>query len=129
MTTTRALLAFATLTLLVSPRVEAAPTPPDDVRAAAQYASREWGVSERDMLEVAWCESRYDPNARSRGNHLGLWQHSSRYWAGRVRDFNAQARAAGLPEMAGVWRAPIDNARITARMVRAGGWRPWTCKP
>ena len=126
---TRVLLSIALLLSLFGEPVGAEPAPSDEVRAAAHYAANEWGIDEAAMLRVAWCESRYDPNAENR-KHIGLWQHRKDKWGTRVREFNRQAQQAGIPTMTGVARAPIDNARVTARMVKGtGGWSQWSCKP
>src|SRR5688572_13780863 len=100
--------------------------PSDEVRVAIEYAAKEWGVSEAQMVKVARCESSWRADAvGGRGKYLGLFQHSKRYWPGRVREFNRHAQQAGLPTMNGDWPAAIDAARVTARMVKAEGWRQW----
>lgn len=114
---------------------------PDQVRAALDYASREWGVSRSAMAKVSHCESTWNPNASNRGRYLGLFQHKSSSWRGRVAAFNRHVELHNsrepnrLEPMAGVWNAPIDQSRLTAAYVAGvlpgyrGGWSWWQCKP
>lgn len=123
------IIGIVVLVALLATGANSEPQAPPEIEAAANYAADEWGIDRDAMLRVAWCESRYNPDAETR-HHLGLWQHSRSKWPRRVEEFNRQARAQGLPTMTGVWRAPIDNARITARMVKGdGSWRQWSCQP
>ena len=64
-------------------------------------------------LRVAYCESRFDVNARN-GQYLGLFQMGSR-------------ERAIYGHGAGAWA----QSRAALRYFRAAGysWRPWTCKP
>lgn len=123
---------------LVETAYGATSAPPNEhVDAAYQFASREWAVPYSDLRKVGNCESSHNPNARGGGgSYLGLFQHSSRYWKSRVANFNAYVDRHNsrepnkLEHMSGTWNAPIDNARMTAWMVRTQtGWRPWSCRP
>ena len=86
------------------------------VRHAIGLASITFGVSERAMMAVAFCESRLNPSATN-GQYLGLYQ------------LGLTHRADALIQRFG-WRDPYAQALHTARVVsRAGSWRPWECQP
>lgn len=86
------------------------------VRHAIGLAAVTFGVSERAMMAVAYCESRLNPGATN-GQYLGLYQLGSTH------------RADALIVRFG-WRDPYAQALHTARVVaRAGSWRPWECQP
>lgn len=73
-------------------------------------------------------ESSFYTWARNASNHLGLFQHDSDYWPGRARTY---LRDRWFPRMGrSAWYPKAFNARasilVTARMVAAGGWSPWT---
>ena len=73
---------------------------------------------------VANRESHYVPTAYNPSGCAGIYQHMLRYWRGRALTF--------LP----LWRFPnratvsafnaVANVWVTARMVKASGWGPWT---
>lgn len=85
------------------------------VRCAARVTP---GVSPDKAVAVASCESGLNPYARSPGNHLGLMQHHEDYWAERARRYGFAGHH---------WTDPVAQAFVTARMVRDGGWSPWSC--
>lgn len=94
------------------------PLPVGDVEAAiAQAFGPELYPA---ALRVARCESSLDPTART-GDHVGLFQLSTRYHAHRAAKFGytwAQVATEAYP-----------NAVVAADLQREQGWRPWTCKP
>lgn len=81
-------------------------------------------------LAIARRESGLDPWAWHHAyawehDCLGTFQHMRQYWGERVRHF---LKAKWFPRS---WPnvSPFDpraNAIITARMVRGGGWGPWS---
>ena len=109
----------------------------DNVYWALHQASAEWNVPVRDLARVSHCESTWNPSARSAsGTYRGLFQHHRSYWPERVRNFNAYVARHNSREpnqlegMAGDIYAAVDNARLSAWMVRTQtGWRPWSCRP
>lgn len=62
-------------------------------------------------VRVAWCESRFDVNARN-GQHRGIFQMG---WRERARF--------------GHGRTVMAQARAAHRYYRLAGWGPWECKP
>ena len=75
-----------------------------------------------EALRVAWCESRWRPDAVSGGGHLGLFQLSSLWFS-----------YSGI-DIAG-WAIPVVNARvawITYQYDLERGqtpWNQWACQP
>jgi len=51
-----------------------------DVPTLIVGAARRWEVDERTLLRVAWCESRYDPDAVGAGGVAGLFQFAPITW-------------------------------------------------
>lgn len=66
-----------------------------------------------DALEVSWCESRFDVDARN-GQYRGIFQMGS--WERRKYGHGSTA---------------YSQARAAYRYFVATGktWRPWSCKP
>lgn len=87
------------------------------VSEAIALAARVYGVSEAAMRRVAFCESRFDPNAHNASSASGLFQFLTSTWAHTpFADFS-------------VW-SPYANALAAAFTVRGdGGWRQWVCRP
>jgi hypothetical protein len=62
-------------------------------------------------------------------NYLGLFQHARTYWPGRARKY---LRDSWFPRMArdrGWYPSALNaraNALVSSRMVKAGGWSPWS---
>ena len=88
--------------------------PCGEVDRAIQVAANEAQVDETRMREIVRCESTFDPFATN-GPYKGLFQQDSGSWAGRVQDFNAHVD----PDVSGDINHPFDNARVSARMLRA----------
>lgn len=90
----------------------------DQVGEAITLASVVYGVSRRELEDVAWCEARLQPTARN-GGYLGLFQLGAGF---RARSpFFA---VAGLNPY-----SPYVNALAAARVVARDGWREWECAP
>lgn len=81
-----------------------------DPQAAICYVFGEYC---RQALTVAWCESKYSPNAHN-GQYLGVFQMGE----------SERARF-------GHGRSTIDQARAAKRYFEASGrdWSPWQCSP
>jgi hypothetical protein len=90
---------------------------PWHVKQLIKCASSRSDVSRETALRVARCESGFRPALYSTGN-AGVFQHATRYWSDR-------AAAYGF----GGWSVYNTRANVfvTVRMVRAGGWSPWSC--
>ncbi len=75
-----------------------------------------------DALNVAWCESKYDPDAANpTSSARGLFQHLGRYWPER----SAQAGWAGASIL-----DPEANIAVAAWLSKGGSdWSHWVCKP
>jgi hypothetical protein len=82
---------------------------------AIHLASRVYGVSEQAMRSVASCESGLDPFATN-GQYAGIFQESP--------GFISATPLAGLSRF-----DPLAAALAAASVVRAEGWRQWTCQP
>lgn len=96
----------------------------DPVRGVILTAAGEFDLDGNRVMRIAFCESRYNPNVGRA--HIGLFQQSRRYWAGRVRAFNAAHPEK--PVSADI-RDPVANARVSAWMMsQRGGFKHWTCK-
>jgi hypothetical protein len=66
---------------------------------------------------VAWCESKYDPNAYNPvAPYGGLYQHAEIYWPPR-------ATAAGYPG-ASIFNAEANTA-ASHWLWMISGWQPW----
>jgi hypothetical protein len=110
---------FAFLTLFIltvsAKAVRQTPRPPAAIARALWRAHVAYGVPYREMVAVAWCESRFDPNAVGDGSH-GLFQFLRGTWnrtpyAGRdIYSALDNSLAAGW-----LWRRD------------GGSWREWSC--
>lgn len=101
-------IACVLLVLIIIGRAYAGPPPAIGRAVCATFKGRC-----AEALAVAWCESRYDVNARN-GQYLGLFQMGSweRRTFGHGPDALAQARAA--------YRYFIASG---------SDWSPWSCRP
>lgn len=97
-------------------RAARAPLPPEDMYALVASYFRPQDV-DRAVL-IAWCESRYDPDASNPSSGAaGLFQHIPRFWANR----SAKAGVAG----ADIYD-PAANTAVAAWLVYSnGGWKHW----
>ena len=92
---------------------------PIDVPALIVDAARHWGVDERTLLRIAWCESRWDPLARGPAGLSGLFQFAPITWSWVTE-------AVGYPGA-----SPFDpraNAEAAAWLYRTEGPKHWGCK-
>jgi len=87
------------------------------VEEQIRWAFRHHPTAVQDQaVRVAWCESRFVPDARSpSGEHVGIFQMSLRYHGWR-------------PGM-DAWWEPVANAVAAEHLYREQGWRPWSCRP
>ena len=118
--------ALVASTVVVSPvaevrRVGTKPAPaPSSVEAVIRTAAAVWGADPDQLLRVAWCESRYNPNAvNARSGAAGLFQFMPATWA-------ANSVRAGYGG-ASVFDA-VANANVAAYMFRNGQAAQWSCK-
>jgi soluble lytic murein transglycosylase-like protein len=51
-----------------------------DVPALIVDSAQRWKVDEHHLLRIAWCESRFDPNAVGPSGVAGVFQFSARTW-------------------------------------------------
>jgi hypothetical protein len=86
------------------------------VRYAYRLAAVVYGVPERQLQAVGWCESRHFPFARN-GRYRGVMQEGPMFERGPFGQ-------AGFS----VWD-PIANVMTAAYTVQREGWRQWECKP
>jgi hypothetical protein len=93
------------------------------VKRLIRCAVRHWPVigGVRKALDVARCESGYRPDADG-GSSEGVYQHVNTYWPGRAERFLRDRWHIGHS----IWNARAQVI-VTVRMVRSGGWSPWSC--
>lgn len=80
------------------------------------------------IKKVGWCESRYTPTA-SNGSHRGVFQQATKYWPGRVRDYNAHV--APEHRVSESITDPVANVMVSVRMMglprrQGGGMQHWS---
>ena len=90
-----------------------------DVQALIIDAARRWGVDESTLLRIAWCESRFDPQARGAAGLAGVFQFAPITW-------NWVAERAGHPGASPF--DPYANIEAAAFLFRTEGARHWGCK-
>lgn len=90
-----------------------------DVPTLIVAAARRWGVDERTLLRIAWCESRWDPSARGPAGLAGLFQFAPITW-GWVSVAVGYAGASPFDVRA--------NAEAAAWLYKTEGPRHWGCK-
>lgn len=92
-----------------------------DVPGMIWAAARRYGLDAERMRRIAFCESKYQPGATSRGGHRGIFQFDAQTWQGR-------APLAGVsPDFAVAYDAGANVAVAAATMAR-GEWSRWACK-
>ena len=104
-------------TLLAPPAAAAIET--IDVPSLIVDAARRWGVDERVLLRIAWCESRFDPGARGAAGLAGVFQFAPITWAWVAE----RAGHAGA--------SPYDvhaNVEAAAFLYKTEGAKHWGCK-
>lgn len=102
----------------VRPRV--VPPPPAEIERIIREAAERWGADPVQLMRVAWCESRYNPNAfNPRANDTGLFQFIPETW----RRESPRAGYGGVSAF-----DPVANANTAAMLFAEGKSRLWTCK-
>ena len=96
------------------------PAPSGDIEGIIRAAAAKWGADETQLLRVAYCESRYNPNAYNASSGAsGLFQFLATTWAPN----SVRAGYAG----ASVFDA-VANANTAAYMFANQQARQWQCK-
>lgn len=93
--------------------------PPQDVPALIVEAARRWGLDEGTLLRVAWCESRWNPQAVSAAGHLGIFQFAPHTWAWA-------SDVLGFPHVSPF--DPAANIEAAAWLYATQGPQHWGCK-
>ncbi len=100
-------------------RLEATLRHDPSVKEAISLAAFTYGVDAGAMSRIAFCESRFDPNARNpTSTASGLFQFLTSTWAGN------RYGAAGFS----VW-SPAASALGAAYHMSKYGDRAWACRP
>ena len=90
------------------------------VKRLIRCSARRWKVpgGPDKALDVARCESNFNPAAVNPAGYKGVYQQSVKYWPGRSKKW-------GFPD----W--PIKNGRanvmVSIRMAHRYGWGAWGC--
>jgi len=102
-------------------RVGTKPAPaPSDIESIIRTAAATWGADPNQLLRVAWCESRYNPNVvNARSGASGLFQFMPATWAAN----SVRAGYAGASVF-----DPVASANVAAYMFAHGQAGQWTCK-
>ena len=96
------------------------PAPAGDIQGIIRAAASRWGADETQLLRVAYCESRYNPNAfNGSSGASGLFQFLATTWAAN----SVRAGYAGASVF-----DPVANANTAAYMFGIGQARQWQCK-
>jgi hypothetical protein len=92
---------------------------PREVKRLIRCAARRWRVpgGPDRAIDVARCESRFDPRAHYNGN-AGVFQQRVIYWPDRARTW-------GFPG-ASVYNGRA-NVIVSVRMAARSGWDAWSC--
>lgn len=96
------------------------PAASGDIQGIIRAAASRWGADESQLLRVAYCESRYNPNAfNASSGASGLFQFLASTWAAN----SVRAGYAGTSVF-----DPVANANTAAYMFAQGQARQWSCK-
>lgn len=99
-----------------------------EVKKTVQCFAKKFGVSVSTAVYVADRESNFDRFAWNHSSDCrGIYQHMYPYWAGRV--FTARKALHHYDVHDVRWMSPRAQAVVTFRMVKHGGWGPWTTAP
>jgi soluble lytic murein transglycosylase-like protein len=90
-----------------------------DVQALIVNAAHRYGLNPQQMLRVAWCESRWNPSARSASGDMGVFQFMPGTWA--------YASAAVGMRGASPYD-PVANIEAASWLMKAEGPRHWVCR-
>lgn len=100
------------------PRV--VPPAPAEIEKIIRDAAAKWGADPEQLLRVAWCESRFNPNAfNPTANDSGLFQFIPETWWRQ----SPRAGYAGASPF-----DPVAAANTAAMLFSQGQARLWTCK-
>lgn len=86
-------------------------------RPMVRALARRYGVSVATAVNVAACESGFNPKAYSYP-YAGIYQQDVRYWPSRARHYGHRGAS------------PFDayaNVDVSLKMARAAGWGHWGC--
>lgn len=102
-------------------RVGTRPPPgPSDIITIIRGAAATWGADPDQLLRVAYCESRYNPDAYNASSGAsGLFQFMPRTWAAN----SVRAGYGGVSVF-----DPVANANTAAYMFANGQAGQWSCK-
>lgn len=104
----------------VGSRPRPAPPAPAEIEKIIRDAAARWGANPEQLLRVAWCESRFDPNAYNPSHgDSGLFQFIPGTW-------RANSPRAGYPGASPF--DPVANANTAAMMFANDQAWQWTCK-
>jgi Transglycosylase SLT domain len=98
---------------------EAPDLAPYDVPTLIADAAQRWGLDSRQMLRVAWCESRWNPGAQSSAGAAGVFQFIPSTWR--------LASAAVNMSYASPYD-PVANIEAASWLMATQGPRHWTCR-
>ena len=90
-----------------------------DVPSMIVEAARRWGLDENVLLRIAWCESRYDPQARGPAGLSGVFQFAPITWSW-VAEKAGHAGASPFDALA--------NIEAAAWLYKTEGPKHWGCK-
>ena len=96
-----------------------APVAAGDIEATIRDAAARQGADPDQLLRVAWCESRYNPNAVNPSGASGLFQFMPATWAAN----SVRAGFAGASVF-----DPAAAANVAAWMFARGSAGQWTCR-
>lgn len=104
----------------VGVRPKVIPPPPAEIERIIREAAEQWGADPTQLMRVAYCESRYNPNAfNPKANDTGLFQFIPETW-------RRESRRAGYEGVSAF--DPVASANTAAMLFAEGKSRLWTCK-
>lgn len=86
-------------------------------------------VADRESNFIPWAKNPWTQGAcrafsANPYGSCGTYQHLARYWAARVRAYLPHRGFPHWPRVSPL--SPRANVIVTARMVKSGGWGPWS---
>jgi len=104
----------------VGTRPRVIPPPPAEIERIIREAAEAWGADPEQLMRVAWCESRYNPNAYNpTAQDTGLFQFIPETW----RRESVRAGYGGASAF-----DPVASANTAAMLFSEGKSRLWVCK-